>query len=462
MGWKDFVSKESIVAVRPIQEFKFENRDQFMVDHDVESLAKKAGTSNQPASSATQDPNELVFLQALKQRAVSATMRLNKALSDISNNLSTIDVAEQKSRLDNAVDNLESELRNDHLENVQTLSQYRDHVQNRQNDVDRFKREHGLTREADYKTSYWESMGVIALCLIAETTLNSTLLAEASNLGLVGGMGMAIIISLINVILGFSGGLFIFPYLRHRRPLFTRISILFLLLLCTFAILFNLLIGHYREVLVSDPDSSAFLAVSHFFEGVFNLSTIQSIFLVFIGLIVVAAAFYKGSTQNDPYAGYTRVSKIRDMKLQRFKIEKEAQLDDLESKTRECEDELDEILKKAERVQQRYNSFNANFSSQQEVYRAYIEDLQQIAEIVISTYRQKNLEVRSEDSPAPKYFAKKVSIDFDQKPTIPDYPDIGNELRAEVEQFAGRIPKLKTEFKKRLEDYRNKIVAIEP
>ena len=50
------------------------------------------------------------------------------------------------------------------------------------------------------------------------------------------------------------------------------------------------------------------------------------------------------------------------MELQRFKIEKEAQLDDLESKTRECEVELDEILEQAELVQKRYNNFNANFS----------------------------------------------------------------------------------------------------
>ena len=458
--FSDFLKKESIIPVRKLQDFKFLDRDQFMVDHDVEALAKRNGKVNIPASYATQDPSELTFLQELEQHAAQATMILNGTLADIKNSISRIDVEQEKAQLDNVVLKLRAELTTEHDSNVQELSKLRDAVDNRQTDVDRFKKDHSISREAIYKQSFLPTMAWIAIALIIETILNSSLLAQASDFGLVGGATLAILISLINITFGFMLGLFVFPFTSHKNMLYKRFSWVALILASIVIFLFNLLLGHYREVLIQDPNNSAILAIQHFTEDMFNLNSIESIFLIIVGLIVSVISFWKGSTQNDSYPGYTKLSKERDKMFEEFLFVKEEQLSELTETTDDFERKLTELHKKVSADYRQYNIWHSGFQQQQKLYQAYTDNLVKTGEIAISTYRQINQSVRSEE--APKFFSKKIVVTFNQTLSIPEIVDVGPSLNAVVEDFGGRLPQLSIEFKNILEEYRRKIVAIAP
>ena len=180
----EFLQKKSIVPVQNLGDFKFLDRDQFLVDMDVEALAKKAGKSELPPSDASElDANEITFVQELKQNASSARMSLNKSLSLITNEISKIDLETEKAQIENAVDELRADLSNDQEEIIQNLKKLKETAENRESDLERFKKDNGLTREPRYKSSYLATIAIIGIFLVLETILNSTLLAEASDFG---------------------------------------------------------------------------------------------------------------------------------------------------------------------------------------------------------------------------------------------------------------------------------------
>ena len=456
----EFLQKKSIVPVQNLDDFKFLDRDQFLVDMDVEGLAKKAGKTDLPTSQSTeQDANEKTFIQELKQHASSARMTLNKTLSQISNEISKIDLETEKAQIDSAVDELRADLTSNQEETIQDLKKFKEIAQNRESDLERFKKDNGLSREARYKTSYLATVAIILAFLVVETSLNSTLLAKASDLGLVGGMAQAVIISLINIVIGFGLGFLIYPRTNQKSK---RLSMSWrAVLIFGFAavLIFNLLIGHYRESLVFDPDSSTLQAIANFTSGMFDLSDIESIFLVAIGIIVAGVSYWKGSTQNDPYFEYTTYAKALEKAVDDLADEKEISLEELDEKGEDFSIALDKIHKKAKFDLKNYNSLKSAFSQQQELYSAYIDDLEETAKIASTLYRQTNEVARTSDTPS--YFKDSLKIDFYQKPSIPKIDDIGDSLNEAVDRFGKRIPGLKIELKNVLEGYRNIIVAID-
>ncbi len=456
----DFIKKESIVPIRKLQDFTFLDRDDFLAKQDVDALAKKAAKDNFPATSSSRmDANELVFIADLGKAATAATMTLNGSLSDIYRGITTIDVEAEKAELDNAINKIEAELRKEYEGQVAELEGHKHEASLRQDDLDKFKKEHHLTMEAKPEGSIINTIAIILSALVIETMLNSNLLADASSFGLIGGAIMAITISAINIVIGFSIGVFAYPQTNHIDK--ARATFAYICLTCGAFIVFvfNLLIGHYREVLLDDPDSSGVAAVSQFTEGMFNLTSIESIFLVFIGLIVSGLSYWKGMSQNDKYPGYSQVTKLRDSSREGLYEAKEDALEELNAISDDCEENLQKLLKKVTVDYSRCTALYSMFDQQQRLYESYISDLFQTGEITLSRYRQVNLSNRTDDAPA--YFDKEIKIDFKQNPTIPELPDIKNKLNEVVENFGSRIPSLKIEFAKVVEGYRKKIGAIE-
>ena len=456
----EFLKKESIVSVKKLQDFEFLDRDTFIAGHDVEVLAKKQAKLNLPLKTAKGlDANELKFTQQLSQHAIAATMTLNDSLADIANSIARIDVEAEKSELDNAVNMIEADLKREYDSQSKELEQLKAAAELSQDDVDKFKKKNGLKQEAVYKDTYMMTWALILGALVIETALNSTLLAEASNYGLVGGASMAIIISLINIALGFVTGFAIFPYTNHINRAISILSYASLMVGFAVVLTFNLLIGHYREVLIQNPDNSGVLAMTHFSEGIFNLTEIESIFLVFIGLIVSGISYWKGMTQNDRFPGYTSVSKQRDSMRDDLYEAKEAALNELNLINDQFAQWLLQLHKKVSHDFSRCKNLYSTFEQQQKLYEAYIGDLSHTGQIALSLYRQVNQSQREDDAPA--YFNKAIKVNFKQKPTVPKLIDLSAALNKVVEDFGSRIPGLKIEFSKAVEGYRKKIIAID-
>jgi len=456
----DFLKKESLVPVKKLQEFTFLDRDEFLSENDVDAVAKKEARLNLPATASSgMDSNELILIQQLTQAATAATMTLNMSLGEIAKAIASIDIQGEKAELDNAVEKIKAELRKEYSQSENELEKLRKEAEARQEDVDKFKKENRLKREASYKESYIWMVAVILGALVIETTLNSSLLAKASDFGLFGGASQAIIISVINICMGLAIGLGAWPLKNHISTVKSTLGHLWIMLGAFFIIIFNFMIGHYREVVTQNPDDTGIAVVKQFSEGIFNLTEIESIFLVAIGLLVSAMSCWKGATQNDSYPGYTHVSKQRDIALERLDNAKEDALEELIAINEDCSEGLQKLLKKVRVDFARCNTLFNTFTQQQKLYDSYLADLTQTGEIAISRYRQVNRANR--DDGAPAYFDKAIVIDFKQKPIVPKLPDIQVNLNNVVENFGSRIPALNVEFSNLVASYRQKLVEIE-
>ena len=171
-----------------------------------------------------------------------------------------------------------------------------------------FRRHHRLLREADYPTSLLLQIGILAALVLSESVANMYFFAMGSELGLLGGLIQALVISLANVGLAVLVGVFCLRNLHHVSAWRRGLAGLGLGFFLCMAVGFNLLVGHYRD-LYADSAGAALLGVlPHARAAPFDL-TPHSLLLFGVGLAASALGLYKGYTLDDRYPGYGRVDR---------------------------------------------------------------------------------------------------------------------------------------------------------
>ena len=453
------LKNEHIIADTKLEEFKFLDGDEFLATNKVVDIAKQRGQRNEPPSTSLRpDENELRLHQLLSQLATQATNRLNETLGQLLNSVRAIDVIGTRAELDNAVKNFHADMQAEISGDLENLNGLKTHFITENNDFERFKRENGLTRSAVYKESALNTAGWLGFILIFEVFLNMSLLAEASDFGLIGGISLASVISVLNIAIGFSLGFFVWPQINHVNTRTARLWFLFFIMALVLVVCLNLLIAHYREVLILDPANSGFLAVERFINGMLNLSDIQSIFLFLIGVGISLFAVWKGYTQNDPYPGYT----AQDKKMRRisgdFYHERAAQIKRFKKQYGDALGNIEKLQQKIVMSFKNFNSFSTSYDTQLNLYRDYINHLKQTGVRAITLYRDTNKENRDDEEPG--YFNNTIEIEFETNPIPDKYDAIGDTLSLAVEETGRLLPLLKNEFIEAKDKHQTQLLAV--
>jgi hypothetical protein len=114
-------------------------------------------------------------------------------------------------------------------------------------DLENFKVESRLTRDAHYPASTALAFGILSVLVLLEAGINGVLFADSSDQGLFGGWLEAIVLSIANVGAAFLFGRLVLPQL-HRRSLAAKTGALFLSLAGAAALIgVNLVGAHYRD-----------------------------------------------------------------------------------------------------------------------------------------------------------------------------------------------------------------------
>jgi hypothetical protein len=167
-----------------------------------------------------------------------------------------------------------------------------------------FKVLNDLSYEPDYDASVVNLIGTAVLVIAFESAANAYFFGQASNTGLVGGFFTAAMVSIANVVLGFLAGVWPFRQMNHvKKWRLIWATPLFALFLAV-AVIFNLIVGHYREALVKDPDAIMLDIVPSAMNNLLGVRSFESIVLILIGLFIFGFAFYKGYKVWDTYPGY--------------------------------------------------------------------------------------------------------------------------------------------------------------
>lgn len=114
-------------------------------------------------------------------------------------------------------------------------------------DLEHFKAENRLTRDAHYPSSPVLAFGILSILILVEAGLNGVLFADSSDQGLFGGWLEALVLSITNAGAAFLLGRIVFSHL-HRRGFFSKTAAAALSLAGVAALIaVNLAGAHYRD-----------------------------------------------------------------------------------------------------------------------------------------------------------------------------------------------------------------------
>ncbi len=386
---------------------------------EVEDKANEKGFYNSPPSDAV-DPDEFHSnLELLYQNIINN--KSGELASSIQNLETTADRALQKINFlsGDESNNLKNQLEQDYEAYKPEITLLNSRVRSSKNELNIFKNEHKLSRDASYPESKnWNYF--IVLCLLGiESVINGSLFASGSAQGIFGGWSIAVLISSINVIFGFMVGAVWFKQAWSINMPMKILGIVGFFIWASFTAVFNLAVGHIRSVyeefgataLINteefNPWNDGFL---RFIESPIGLENFLSWVLVFVGVFFAIFALYDGLKSDDKYPGYgTMDRKLRDAQNEQHDL-----IDGLKDISSNISDDY---VKKGDKERKELNEESISLRQRHDFvkervnefpnYCAYYKDF---FTKLIKAYRNFNIEARTDDPP--RYFKDEPSFNY--------------------------------------------------
>ncbi len=243
-------------------------------------------------------------------------------------------------------------------------------------------------------------VGVLAIMLMIEVALSGLFFAEKNEMGLLGGIGIAVVISGVNVmtclLLGFGA-----RFVRLRGAFPKLFGLLMIALFFVEAIGLNLMVAHFRDALSTLPWTEATIkAVASVRADPLAIESLKSVIVFIFGFTVCTIAFIEGAVLwLDPRPGYNRLYD-----------DTEKTIDDYGQLYRQAQEELTklfaasraELESQAQKFRARVNSALDAVGGQSSLARqlnSFIETCDVAANKLLTRYREANQRARTADRP---------------------------------------------------------------
>jgi hypothetical protein len=405
---------------------------------DVQQKAADAGVHDNPKTTSNSlDANEAevcaYFVGLARQRKESCEVALGRLQHDRRATAARIDIEQTKdsfARLLSAIEPNLEKLRSDH---ATRLTQAKENETRALKHLRWFQQRNGLQhRAAAYPESQLYHFAIVAALALVEWVSLSTFYAEGSDFGLLGGVLIAMTLSLVNLSLAILSGNLL-RYVNHRSVRRKMLALGAVAFLTVCFLLVTLGAAHYRvatndiaqaQPTVSapsgtqipprfsadvDPWRAAKLAWQRLAANPFGFEDVFSWILVVLALIFGIFAAYKGYTVDDAYPGYgelDRELKARRTVYETAKAEYCRLVDQVFDRTLQ---EQAHLLSEVKSNIEYYQQLISTTEEQRRTFGREAAELQDACNVVIKGYRQAN--VRARKSPAPMYFKESVSFE---------------------------------------------------
>lgn len=314
------------------------------------------------------------------------------------------------------------------------LADSRKAVQDANFAFNQFRQDNRIDDAAHEKPVFLQWFAVSLLIVAAESALNGVFFAKAHEMGLAGGVGNALAISVVNVGLASLAGLLTRNF-NHVLPWRKVVGTLAFLAAAGLALCFNFVVAHFRDAMTAAAwDQAAGRAVERALAARLPES-IDAWLLALVGLLAAALAGWKSYGADHPYPGYGRVSR----------------------RTREARDTLNDRRDEAitALIGTRDDSNGKLAAAQQEIgdaarareewaalagdREAFLQKCDRAADGLLTLYRNANRAGR--DTPPPAHFDG--GYDFPKAPPLDALPgearSSGAGLEAEIDDALRRI-----------------------
>ncbi|MCY4303034.1 MAG: hypothetical protein OXC68_15045 [Aestuariivita sp.] len=268
---------------------------------------------------------------------------------------------------------------------------------------------HGVVGPPGKAKNTFLMVGVLLLLFVVEVGLSGILFSEKNEMGLVGGMGIAIIISGVNVVACLLCG-FGSRYL-NLKSFFSKI--LGIMAVLMFGIIFsglNLTVAHFRDALEFHVWNTAGIqAIENLRNNVFGIDSFRSWVVAAFGAIVSVIAFIEGCLWKDRHPGYNHVFDAAENAVTHYAKQYEQgqfQLEEIYTVAR------DQLRNDAQRMYANVQSAVDAVGGQSTLSRqleTFLKTCDQTVNQLHARYREANEKIRSE--PRPKYFDRAYSFE---------------------------------------------------
>lgn len=332
-----------------------------------------------------------------------------------------------------------------------------DRVRSLETSFKNFQDDHNLRRTAYYATGGVKMMlwGAISIIAIIETMANGYFLSKGSELGLIGGIGEALIIAFLNIGVAMFLGRWCVPNAVHRFVVRKLLGYLSIVGYLVFALGYNLLVAHYREA------AGAFLAgggratVQSFIEAPLGLQDFQSWVLFGVGLLFSVVAFVEALFLDDIYPAFGRLHRRLEYARKEFVDAKADLIDELT----ELKNGTVEAMREAgDDLSKRRSEYESILDARQRLltrFNSHLDHLERSANILLSTYRDSNKDSRTTDPP--EHFSQtwKLQRPAEQGPTPTLWPKDQLEKRIKKTQSAlsEMTAQIMTEYERAFSSY---------
>ena len=453
------LKNETVISVYKPVDLPIENYEELAQELDVINLAKQQARRGLPDTRATgPDANELQFKAKLKNKAIQVVHSVEVSISALKDKIHSLSVSKARAAAVEAASTFQQQINAEFSPRLRDLENLKSDYSEAVDDVNSFKRTHRLRRASHYPDSNWMTASILLFALILESGLNGNFFAAGVDTGLVGGILQASIIAVINIGFGFLVGWWVLPYKNHTQK-YLVFSMLGFFLLCLFiSAVFNLLVGHYRDALVIDPDNAGQVAIESFTNGILSINDFNSWVLFAIGLLFFALAVYKGYSCDDPYPGYGRVARKKKSIEDSIGEERQEIIEDVEEMHQNIIQQLDDNYDSILQAEKSINSLSSTFDQQNRILKNYVSHLEDALGYIISLYRDTNVSERENEPPM--HYSENYIASLECDELNISYRDRRNEIEEVKLEVSNLLPSLRARMLESKEKYHERINGI--
>ncbi len=277
--------------------------------------------------------------------------------------------------------------------------------------------------------------GVLLLVLLIEVALSGVLFSQKNVMGLAGGMGIALVISVVNImfclLLGVAS-----RYVNLRlfgAKLFGSGAVLLFLV---FAFSLNLTVSHFRDALETFPwDQAAFAAIVNLKANPLGIESFNSWIIFLFGVIVSIVAYLEGLLWIDRYPGHNQIYEDTQEAITAYSDSYEEAQADLETI---FENSRDTLKADAQIFRARIGSALDAVGSQSTLTRqltTFLTSCDSAANQLLRRYREANMKSRA--LPRPPYFENLFAFESYIRPQ-----DLDTLQKDEAQQEIARIDEI--------------------
>ena len=308
--------------------------------------------------------------------------------------------ADLRASIESAAQTALSDFRVQVTDDIGHLDALREEFEEYEREYREFRRDNELSRPHRNPNQLLRWLFVL-FAVTVETAANGFFFAKGSALGLIGGVGQALVFSALNAGLALWSGLIALPRLIHTKP---RVKVLGWTGACAYLLLMvvlNLAIGQFRDLYIVNEGSVPLETwKARMLDAPVDLADAESVVLVVVGMALSLLVAADARGLRDPYLGYGKIGRLRDDAWERYRDQRSAYLEQLTARRDQALSDMSQVLGDTRAKEQDVELALAGRDRLREQHEGFRQHLGDVFLGLHQRYREANHRTRTQPPPS--------------------------------------------------------------